>query len=72
MQNAAGGDSQINALQLIGRAIRIHSSKSKVYYEDFFDEGFYLKRHSKHRLQYYKHQRFKVLELYKNEDTIIK
>jgi len=66
MQNAAGGDSQINALQLIGRAIRIHKSKKKVYYEDFWDDGYYLKRHSKHRLQYYKHQRFKVIELWKS------
>lgn len=65
MQNAAGGDSQINALQLIGRAIRKHKSKSKVYYEDFWDEGYYLKRHSKHRLQYYRHQRFKIIELWK-------
>lgn len=65
MQNAAGGDSQINALQLVGRAIRIHESKKKVYYEDFWDEGYYLKRHSKHRLQYYMHQRFKVIELFK-------
>jgi len=63
--NAASGDSQINALQLVGRAVRIHGSKNKVYYEDFWDEGFYLKRHSKHRLQYYRHQRFKVIELWK-------
>lgn len=65
MLNAAGGDSMINALQLIGRAIRKHKSKEKVYYEDFYDEGFYLKRHSKHRLKYYKDEGFKVLELYK-------
>jgi len=65
MQNAASGDSQINALQLIGRAIRIHESKDKVYYDDFWDEGHYLMKHSKHRLQYYKHQGFKVIELWK-------
>lgn len=65
MINAASGDSQINALQLVGRAIRIHKSKEKVYYEDFFDKGYYLQKHSKHRLQYYKHQRFKVIELWK-------
>jgi len=65
MINAAGGDSQINALQLIGRAIRIHKSKSKVYYSDFWDEGYYLKRHSKHRLQYYRQQGFKIIELWK-------
>lgn len=65
MINAASGDSQINALQLVGRAVRLHKSKRKVYYEDFWDEGYYLKRHSKHRLQYYRHQRFKVIELWK-------
>jgi superfamily II DNA or RNA helicase len=65
MINASSGDSQINALQLVGRALRIHKSKKKVYYEDFWDEGHYLKKHSKHRIQYYKHQRFKVIELYK-------
>ncbi len=67
MQNAASGDSQINALQLIGRAIRVHESKQKVYYEDFWDEGYYLRKHSKHRLQYYKDQGFKVLELWKKQ-----
>ena len=66
MQNAAGGDSQINALQLIGRSIRMHKSKSKVYYEDFYDKGYYLQRHSKHRIQYYKREGFKILELYKS------
>ena len=65
MQNAASGDSQINALQLIGRAIRAHESKKKVYYEDFWDEGYYLRRHSKHRLEYYRKQTFKVIELWK-------
>lgn len=66
MINAAGGDSQIQALQLVGRAIRIHKSKSKVYYEDFYDLGYYLLRHSKHRIMYYKKQGFKVIELSKS------
>jgi superfamily II DNA or RNA helicase len=66
LQNAAGGDSQINALQLVGRAIRIHESKKKVYYEDFYDVGHYLLRHSKHRMAYYKKQGFKVIELWKH------
>lgn len=65
MQNAAGGDSQINALQLIGRILRLHKSKEKVYYEDFYDEGVYLKRHSKHRMIWYKKEGFKVIELWK-------
>jgi superfamily II DNA or RNA helicase len=62
MQNAAGGDSAINALQLIGRAVRKHASKKKVYYEDFWDEGAYLRRHSKHRIAWYKKEGFKVIE----------
>lgn len=65
MINAASGDSAINALQLIGRAIRIHKTKKKVYFEDFYDQGAYLLRHSKHRLSYYKREGFKVIELYK-------
>jgi superfamily II DNA or RNA helicase len=65
MINVAGGTSHINALQLIGRAIRIHKTKKKVYYEDFFDTGFYLQRHSKRRIRWYKSEGFKVIELYK-------
>lgn len=65
MQNAASGDSHINALQLIGRAIRIHKSKPKVYYEDFMDEGYYLHKHSYHRVKYYKQEGFKILDLSK-------
>ena len=65
MQNAAGGDSQITALQLLGRLLRIHKSKKKVYYEDFWDEGTYLKRHSKHRVAWYKKEGFKVIECWK-------
>lgn len=66
MQNASSGDSAINALQLIGRAIRVDSSKDKVYYEDFFDIGKYLLRHSKHRIKYYKKEGFKIIDLSKN------
>jgi len=61
MQNAAGGDSAINALQLVGRAIRIHKSKEKVYYEDMWDMGYYLQRHSRHRVNYYKQEDFKII-----------
>ena len=63
MINAASGDSQINALQLVGRSIRIHKSKKKVYYEDLADIGYYLSRHSKHRYNYYKDQGFKIILL---------
>ena len=63
--NMAGGDSHINAIQIIGRLIRKHDSKKKVIYDDFYDEGAYLKRHSKHRIMYYKKEKYPVLELYK-------
>ena len=67
MVNAAGGTSHINALQLIGRAIRTHKTKKKVYYEDFMDGGAYLQRHSKRRIRWYKAEGFKVIELYKKD-----
>lgn len=64
--NAAGGDSKINVKQIVGRAIRIDDSKKKVYLDDFWDEGTYLKRHSKHRLIWYKKEGFKVIECWKH------
>jgi superfamily II DNA or RNA helicase len=64
MQNAGGGDSAINVNQLTGRAVRKDDSKSKVYFEDFWDMGEYLKRHSKHRYTYYKNEGFKVIVLF--------
>jgi superfamily II DNA or RNA helicase len=69
MINASSGDSHIVALQLLGRAIRTHESKEKVYYEDFFDMGKYLQKHSRHRINYYISEKFKVIFL---EDKIKK
>jgi ATP-dependent helicase IRC3 len=65
MFNASGGDAPEHALQLIGRATRKHESKPHCYYYDFHDEGYYLKRHSKHREAVYKKEGFPVLKLYK-------
>lgn len=65
MQNLSAGDSQITCLQLLGRALRKHESKDKTYYDDFFDKGRYLLRHSKHRVKYYKSQGLQVVEEYK-------
>jgi superfamily II DNA or RNA helicase len=62
--NASGGDSAIDVLQIVGRALRKHKSKKKVYYDDFFDEGSYLKRHSKHRIKELKGQEFKLIQKY--------
>jgi superfamily II DNA or RNA helicase len=64
MQNAGAGDSLINCLQLVGRAVRKDKSKNKVYFEDFWDMGNYLKRHSKHRLSYYRSEGFKIIILF--------
>jgi len=65
MQIASGGDSAIDAIQLLGRAQRTHESKNKTYVDDFYDEGAYLARHSKHRMNYYKKRGFKVMKVYK-------
>jgi superfamily II DNA or RNA helicase len=63
--NAGGGDSMGNLLQIIGRGTRTHESKKKTVLEDFFDEGAYLKRHSKHRVALLKSEGFEVVEAYK-------
>lgn len=63
--NAAGSDSHSTILQLMGRLFRKSKGKNKVYMEDFYDQGVYLNRHSKHRVIYYKKEGFKVLENYK-------
>lgn len=67
MQNLSSGDSAIQALQLLGRALRAHPSKEVTYYDDFFDNGRYLLRHSKHRLKYYKDEGLNVVEEYKGK-----
>ena len=62
LQNAAGSDSQETIWQIMGRLERTHESKNKAYMEDFYDEGFYLSRHSKHRINYYLDTGFKVIK----------
>jgi superfamily II DNA or RNA helicase len=61
--NLAGGEGPEGPLQVIGRGTRTDESKSKFYYEDFYDAGQYLERHSKRRISYYKNEGFKVLLL---------
>lgn len=64
--NAAGGDSHSNLLQILGRALRKKlSGPNKVHIDDFMDMGKYLRRHSKHRITYYKNEGFPVKEVYK-------
>ena len=62
LQNAAGSDSHETILQIMGRLERKHKSKNKSYMEDFYDEGVYLSRHSKHRYSYYLQTQFKVIK----------
>lgn len=52
--NARGLKSEIATLQALGRALRIHDTKDKVYIYDFMDEVPYLNTHSKKRLAAYK------------------
>lgn len=59
---ACGGDSVIDVLQIVGRALRKHHSKDKVYIDDFKDKGSYLSRHSKHRIKVYKEEKFKIID----------
>ena len=63
--NAAGGDSAETTLQVLGRGLRTHESKKKTYIEDLYDKGKFLERHSKHRINYYKNKKYKVLLLNK-------
>lgn len=61
MQNAASSDSNETISQLMGRMERKHESKTKSYIEDLYDEGHYLNRHSKHRVNFYRKEGFKVI-----------
>ncbi len=58
---AAGGDSLIDIIQIVGRALRKHKSKKVVWIDDFKDIGTYLGRHSKHREKELKAQGFKIV-----------
>lgn len=62
--NGSGGDSMSNILQILGRATRIHESKEYTILDDFFDEGAYLKRHSKHRLTTYTEEKLQIKKYY--------
>jgi superfamily II DNA or RNA helicase len=55
--------SEIRTLQSIGRALRLHSSKTKgaIIY-DIIDNTRYLSRHGKKRLEYYKAEKFNLIE----------
>lgn len=60
MINAGGGKSPENIIQLLGRAFR-----GCKHYEDMWDEGSYLKKHSRKRVIYYKNEKLKVTNPYR-------
>jgi superfamily II DNA or RNA helicase len=63
--HGGGGDSMSTVLQVLGRATRTSKTKKHTNLHDFYDEGSYLKSHSKHRISTYKKEKLKVKELYK-------
>lgn len=64
--NASAGDSHTTIKQILGRGLRKEAGvKEEIYMDDFFDQGEYLKRHSKHRVSFYKKEGFPVKESYK-------
>jgi superfamily II DNA or RNA helicase len=58
--NARGLKSEIATLQALGRALRIHESKNKVYIYDFNDQVPYLKEHALARRRAYKSLKIEV------------
>ena len=58
--NARGLKSEIATIQALGRALRIHESKSEVHIYDFSDEVPYLKEHSAARRRAYKSLKVKI------------
>lgn len=60
MLNAGGGKSAENILQLLGRAFR-----GCTHYEDFWDLGGILVKHSRRRVIYYKNEKLTVLNTYR-------
>jgi superfamily II DNA or RNA helicase len=63
--NGAGGKSHENILQILGRLLRKGEGQEKVYLDDFFDKGYYLQKHSKRRIIFYRNEKFEVKEIYK-------
>ena len=61
IQSERGMKSEIATLQALGRALRKHDTKEKVYVYDFFDQEKYLLDHSKERKKHYKAEGHEVL-----------
>ena len=58
--NARGLKSEIATIQALGRTLRKHDNKNKVYIYDFIDKVPYLDKHSKSRIEAYKSLNFDV------------
>mgnify|MGYP003115384975 FL=1 len=56
--NARGLKSEISTIQALGRTLRKHKNKNKVYIYDFIDKAPYLGKHSKLRVDAYKQLEF--------------
>ena len=61
--NARGMKSEIATLQALGRALRRHDSKDKVFIYDFMDKENYLKQHSNARKRHYEKEGHEVTVL---------
>ena len=61
--NARGMKSEIATLQALGRALRTHESKDRVYVYDFLDQEKYLLDHSKEREKHYKAEGHEVIKI---------
>ena len=68
LQNAGSMDSNEKTIQLLGRLVRTHESKSKAYLDDIAYVGKYLSRHANHRKNYYKKEKLKVIDLGKRKN----
>lgn len=61
--NASGGAFYSNPLQIMGRGVRKDASKDKVFFEDIYDKGKYLEKHSKGRITIYEKQGLTIRDL---------
>ena len=61
--NARGMKSEIATLQALGRALRRHNTKEKVYIYDFMDKEKYLREHSNARKRHYQKEGHEVIIL---------
>lgn len=62
--NASGGKADSIPLQILGRATRKHKTQKYKFMDDFWDEGNYLKKHSRARVRVYKNEKLPVKKYY--------